>query len=236
MNRRRTAALVGLTLLAAPMVAGTAEAAVIVPPGNPMVGGSVACHFGVQTLRWWVSVTDHSGTVTAYASTGQTLHEGTGSFVVVGPESVTLVEDNKLAHETLESSATVVVPDASTCAVVTTTTTVPVTTTTVPVTTTTVPATSTTTKRPVVATTLPSPTPPATHVVVPPTAPPAGPAVVPAAHVAQAQPAVALPTTPAQLAETGSDSWRLVLLAGILLALGLALVSGATRRGRRTAK
>lgn len=219
MIRPRIAALVGLTLLAAPMVAGTAEAAVIVPPGNPMVGGSVACHLGVQTLRWWVSVTDHSGTVTAYASTGQTLHEETGSFVVHGPETVTLTEDNLLPNkDILESSATVVVPDASTCVVVTTTTTVPVTTTTVPAT--------TTTKPPVVATTVPPPA----NVTTPPTAPPAAPAAVPVANVAQAQPVVALPTAPAQLAETGSNSWRLVVLAAILLALGLALVSGARRR------
>lgn len=109
---RIAAVLTGLTLLGAPVVlAGAASATVITPPGNPMIGGSVTCVDNVQTLHYWVHVSNASGTVTAHAVPGGPLNPAGGSFTVHGPTEVFLFEDNQLGKTRLSSHTRVIVPD-----------------------------------------------------------------------------------------------------------------------------
>lgn len=58
---RISAVLAGLSILAAPIaLADAASATVITPPGDPMIGGTVTCVANVQTLRYWIHVSNTS--------------------------------------------------------------------------------------------------------------------------------------------------------------------------------
>lgn len=201
--------------------ATTTTIPVKVPSGKPMIGGTVSCKPTVQTLTWWVHDTSPGGTVSAWASTGQSLPvtglNGSGSFTVHGPEIVTLTEENTLNSVILKSSSTVDVPADSTCDVATTTTT------TVPATTTTQPPTPSTTVVAPAPTTVPRTPAPTVPVVAPkPLAPVVAKVVAPAK--------VSLPVAPSSsLADTGAPSLTreiaLAALAFIVVGWGLVKVS-----------
>lgn len=239
--------ILGLAVLVAPVAAAGAASATVIPlPGNPMIGGWVTCIDNVQTLHYWVHVSNTTGTVTAHANPypGGPINPTGGSFIVHGPVDEYLVEDNTLGKTTLVSDARVIVPDDY-CPPSTTTSTVPTTTTTTtapPSTTTTVPATTTTTAPPT-TTTRPGTTsttalrsvttPEATTTTIAAASVPQPPQTPPAARPAPVpfQPAA---TGAPSLAETGIPAGQIVVIAIMMIVLGGTVVWAARKRFGRT--
>jgi hypothetical protein len=219
-----------LTLGTVGLAGGIASASPIKPVPGHMIGGSVSCKPVVQTLSWWINVTDKSGFVTA-TENGVALPSGatSGSFTVHGPETVSFVLDNHISGQVNESYNAVFVPADSVCTPIPTTTVPPVTTT-IPLSTTTVPPVVTT--PPSVPPTL---KPPVTIRPLPPTlispvmpTPTAKVVPVPAPTAVQTVPAPQkmTPAVATSLAETGAPSktFQLAILATGLLLFGYALL------------
>lgn len=219
-----------LTIFAGLFIAGVSNSYAETVPGA-MIGGSVSCYDNVQTLHYWVHVSNTNGTVTAYYNPGHVpLDSAGGSFPVHGPTEFVLYEDNLIGKTTLSSQSRVIVPDDY-CPLPTTTTTVPSTTTTTkpPSTTTTVPATTTTTKPQVTTTTvfLSTTTQPPVATTKPAVV---SPTTLGSPPAAQLQVASAAPT--GQLAETGAPSAtrNIAGVAVLLLLLGAVAVLTTRRK------